>query len=53
MQNNKYKLKVNDQIEINKTSKELVLIHPTDHDFFAASREKLGWSLGVPKNFPL
>ncbi len=50
---NKYKLKINDQIEINKTNKELVLIHPTDHDFFAASREKLGWSLGVPKNFPL
>ena len=50
---NKYKLKVDDQVEINKTNKELVLIHPRDHDFFAASREKLGWSLGVPKNFPL
>ncbi len=50
---NKFKLQLNDKIQINKASKELCLIHPKNHDFFEASREKLGWSLGVPKNFLL
>ena len=50
---NKFKLKLNDEISITKTSKEITLLHPENHDFFEASREKLGWSLGVPKNYIL
>ena len=50
---NKFKLKVNDEITITKTSDELSLIHPESHNFYEASREKLGWSLGVPKNYLL
>ena len=26
----------------------LNLIHPVNHDFYSACRNKLGWSLGVP-----
>lgn len=50
---NKFKLKLNDEIRIQRTPKEVTLIHPENHDFFAASREKLGWSLGVSKNYLL
>ncbi len=38
----------NDVIEIKKTKSKLNLIHPINHDFYSACRNKLGWSLGVP-----
>ena len=34
----------NDSVTITKSRSELNLIHPRDHDFFAACRNKLGWS---------
>ena len=37
-------------ISISKTKKTLKLVHPKDNDFFAACREKLGWSLIISKN---
>jgi len=43
------KLKSGEEILISKSSDELVLMHPLDHDFYSACREKLGWSLGVPE----
>lgn len=36
-------------VYIQKASTELTLIHPIDHSFFSSCRNKLGWSLGVPK----
>lgn len=42
------KLKKGDEIIISKTSDDLTLMHPLNHDFYSACREKLGWSLGVP-----
>lgn len=36
-------------ILIEKSPVELNLIHPLDHDFFSASRNKLGWSLDYSK----
>ena len=38
----------NDIVEIKKTVSKLNLIHPVNHDFYSACRNKLGWSLGVP-----
>lgn len=46
---NNYKLKINDEVIIKKSSSELKLIHPKEHDFFSACRNKLGWSLGLPE----
>ncbi len=34
-----------DIISIEKSEDELLLIHPKEHDFFSASRTKLGWSI--------
>ena len=34
----------NDTVTITKSRSELNLIHPRDHDFFTACRNKLGWS---------
>ena len=48
---NKIKLSLGDEITINKTAEELILIHPKGHDFYSACREKLGWSLGTPKDY--
>ena len=42
------KLSRGDEVLINKTDKELNLIHPLNHNFYNACRTKLGWSLGVP-----
>ena len=44
----KKRLNKNDIVEIKKTDSMLNLIHPLDHDFYSACRNKLGWSLGVP-----
>tara|TARA_Y100001970_G_scaffold35684_1_gene44095 strand:- start:172 stop:1023 length:852 start_codon:yes stop_codon:yes gene_type:complete len=41
---NKINLKAGDIINISKASSELNLIHPLNHDFYSACREKLGWS---------
>ena len=37
-------------IKISKSSKELTLIHPKNHDFFETCRNKLGWGVGIVKN---
>ncbi len=42
-------LKDGDVIDIAKAESKLILIHPIGHDFFSSCRNKLGWSLGVPK----
>ena len=41
---NKINLKAGDIINISKAYSELNLIHPLNHDFYSACREKLGWS---------
>ena len=41
-------LRKDDVVELSKAKSKLNLIHPNDHDFYSASRNKLGWSLGVP-----
>ena len=38
-----------DDVLIKKADTELTLIHPVDHSFFSSCRDKLGWSLGIPK----
>ena len=38
-------LKKGTEVFIQKSPVKLKLIHPLDHDFFSASRNKLGWSL--------
>lgn len=42
------KLKKNDEINISKSNSSLDLIHPKNHNFYSACRNKLGWSLGFP-----
>lgn len=42
------KLKKNDLIHLSKAKSRLTLIHPMEHDFYSACRNKLGWSLGIP-----
>ena len=42
-------LKDGDIVRVAKADSKLTLIHPLDHDFFSSCRNKLGWSLGVPK----
>lgn len=44
-------LKKGQEILIQKTKQELNLIHPINHDFYSACRNKLGWSLGVPNKY--
>ena len=46
----KMNLKQNSLVKINKNDGALLLIHPNDHDFYSACRNKLGWSLGNPGN---
>ena len=41
------KLQEGDEIKLSKSKEMLTLIHPTDHDFYSACRNKLGWSLGI------
>ena len=41
------KIKKGDAVEVSKTSYDLTLMHPLNHDFYSACREKLGWSLGI------
>ena len=41
---NSFSLKKGDVITINKAKSELTLIHPKEHNFFSACRNKLGWS---------
>jgi len=40
-------LKKGDTVLIQKTSYDLTLIHPKEHNFFSACRNKLGWSSGL------
>ena len=40
-------ISVNDVIIVDKNPGLLTLIHPKDHDFFSACRDKLGWSIGI------
>ena len=42
---NTFDLKKNDIVKIGKYKNELVIVHPEKHDFFSASRTKLGWSI--------
>jgi NAD+ kinase len=44
---NSLSLKKGDSILIQKTSYDLTLIHPRDHNFFSACRNKLGWSSAI------
>ena len=43
----KINLKKNDHVHLSKAKSELTLIHPKDHDFYSACRNKLGWSMGI------
>ena len=45
---NIHSLKQGDEILIKKAIPLLNLIHPVDHNFYKASRNKLGWSLNPP-----
>ena len=45
---NESKLRKGDSVHLSKAKSKLTLIHPKDHDFFSACRNKLGWSLGIP-----
>ena len=45
---NESKLREGDSILLSKAKSKLTLIHPKDHDFYSACRNKLGWSLGLP-----
>ena len=45
----KFKLKSEDKVSIKRSNSGFNLIHPLNHDFYSACREKLGWSLGIPK----
>ena len=45
---NESKLRKDDSIRLSKAKSKLTLIHPKDHDFYSACRNKLGWSLGLP-----
>ena len=42
-------LKKGDEIIINKAKAELTLLHPLNHDFYSACRNKLGWSNALSK----
>ncbi len=37
-------------ITISQSNNKLTLIHPNNHDFFEACRNKLGWGMGIVKN---
>ena len=40
-------LKKDNEINLSQSDSDLKLIHPLEHDFYAACRNKLGWSLGI------
>ena len=42
-------IKKEDLITIKQSNKYLKLIHPLDHNFFSAYRNKLGWGIGIVK----
>lgn len=44
---NSVNLKKGDRIKIKKSREDLTLIHPKEHNFFSACRNKLGWSAGI------
>ena len=44
---NNMALRGGDSVLIRKAQAKLLLIHPKDHSFYSASRNKLGWSLGL------
>ena len=44
---NSIPLKRGDIIEVKKADKLLNLIHPIDHDYYSACRDKLGWSMNI------
>jgi len=46
---NSIPLKNGDSVMINKSHPKLKLIHPKGHNFYQASRNKLGWSLNISK----
>ena len=46
---NKFSLRAGDEISITRATSKLSLIHPLNHDFYSAYREKLGWSLSILK----
>lgn len=41
------KLKKDEEINLYRSESDLKLIHPINHDFFSACRNKLGWSLEI------
>ena len=43
------KVSSDENVVIEKSKTDLTLIHPTEHSFFSSCRDKLGWSLGIPK----
>jgi NAD+ kinase len=45
---NYHLLRSGDLIKITKAKSKLFLIHPFNHNFYSACRNKLGWSLGIP-----
>tara|TARA_B110000008_G_C16946558_1_gene554685 strand:- start:1223 stop:2086 length:864 start_codon:yes stop_codon:yes gene_type:complete len=47
---NNFSLKKGETIFIKKSLKPVTLIHPEDHNFFSACRNKLGWSSGIVKD---
>jgi len=47
---NTFSLKKGETINIKKSSKPTILIHPMDHSFFSACRNKLGWSRGIVRD---
>ncbi len=47
---NSIPLKRGDIIGVSKSKKPLILIHPNDHNFFSACRNKLGWSERLSKS---
>tara|TARA_B100001996_G_scaffold352107_1_gene312594 strand:+ start:22 stop:885 length:864 start_codon:yes stop_codon:yes gene_type:complete len=47
---NSIPLKRGDIIDVSKSKKPLILIHPNDHNFYSACRNKLGWSERLSKS---
>ena len=45
---NSLPLQKGEVVTIKKSKSILSLIHPRDHNFYSACRNKLGWSLGTP-----
>ena len=49
---NVFNLKKGEEIKIQKSIKPVTLLHPKDHSFFSACRNKLGWSNGILQDRP-